>query len=372
MRPRAGINHIRPYQGGKPIEEVQRELGIDDVIKLASNENPLGPSKEAARAIADAALNTHYYPDGNAFYLKHELAAHLGVLPEQLILGNGSNEVLQLLGETFLNPGDHVVYAEQAFVVYDLVSTLFEATVSTPPLKNDTYDLDALAEVVTPNTKLVFIANPNNPTGTYNTKAELDRFFEKIPTEPLVVLDEAYFEYVQADDYPNGLDYLRAGRNVLVTRTFSKIYGLAGVRLGYGIGSPGTLELMNRARQPFNVNSIAQAAGRAAIKDESHVHRSREVNAAGLSYLTAELDAMGLTYVPSVANFLLAHLDRDGAAVSNALMKRGVIVRPVANYGYAQSMRVTVGLPEQNERFICALREACDEIPVSPLRSSTS
>jgi histidinol-phosphate aminotransferase len=366
MRPKPGIETIQPYQGGKPIEEVQRELGIRDVIKLASNENPLGPSLVAVDAMAVAAKQLHLYPDGNAFYLKRELAAHLNVSPDQLILGNGSNEVLQIVGETFLSPGEHIVYSEGAFVVYELVAKTFGARASTPPLRNATHDLDAMADAVTPDTRLVFVANPNNPTGTYNTKDELDRFMDRIPPEPLVVLDEAYFEYVTRGDYPNGLDYLRQGRNVLITRTFSKIYGLAGIRLGYGMASPNLIELMNRVRQPFNVNALAQAGARAALTDATHVKKSRELNSDGMAYLETELAALGLETVPSVANFLMVHLRRNGLAVTQELMRRGVIVRPVANYGFPNSIRVTVGLPHENERFIRALTETLPTIPEQP------
>lgn len=363
MRPKPGIETIQPYQGGKPIEEVERELGIRGVIKLASNENPLGPSRLALDAMATAAKCLHLYPDGNAFYLKRDLAAHLSVDPNQLILGNGSNEVLQLVGETFLSPGEHIVYSQGAFVVYELVAKTFGARVTTPPLRNATHDLVAMADAATPETKLVFIANPNNPTGTYNTRSELDRFLERVSPETLVVLDEAYFEYVTRDDYPNGLDYLKDGRNVFVTRTFSKIYGLAGVRLGYGIASAETAEVMNRVRQPFNVNALAQAGARAALTDSEHVRTSCELNSVGMATLENALATLGLETVPSVANFLMVHLRRNGPAVAQALMKRGVIVRPVANYGFPNSIRVTVGLPGENERFIEALTETLPTIP---------
>lgn len=363
MRPKPGIETIQPYQGGKPVEEVQRELGIRDVVKLASNENPLGPSPVALEAIALAAKQLHLYPDGNAFYLKRDLAIHLNVEPTQLLLGNGSNEVLQLVGETFLSPGDHVVYSQGAFVVYELVAKTFGARASTPPLKNATHDLDAMADAVTPETRAVFIANPNNPTGTYNTKTELERFLNRIPPETLVVLDEAYFEYVPYADYPNGLDYVREGRNVLVTRTFSKIYGLAGSRVGYGVSSPQVIEWMNRVRQPFNVNALAQAGARAALTDADHVAKSREINAKGMAYLRKKLEALSLEVVPSAANFFLVHLRRDGLRVSQELLRRGVIVRPVANYGFPNSIRVTVGLPEENQRFLDALVETLSVVP---------
>ena len=363
MLAKPGIQTISAYQGGRPVEEVQRELGLSDVIKLASNENPLGPSKRALDALAEAVASVHHYPDGNAFYLRNAVAAFHGVGPEQLLFGAGSSDVLQILGETYISPGDHIVYPQQSFVVYSLMAAIFDARISTPLMRAHTYDLEAIAAAVTDETKLVLIANPNNPTGTYVTKTQLDAFFDAIPSSPLVVLDEAYFEYVDRDDYPDGLDYLRAGRNVIVTRTFSKAYGLAGLRVGYGIASPEVVEMMNRARPPFNVNSLAQVAALAALEDVEHVTRSREVNAAGMAYLTAALARLGLAYVPSVANFLLVHLGRDGRSVTEALTRRGVIVRPMHAYAYPQSVRVTVGTAAQNQRFIAALAEVLGEIP---------
>ena len=365
MRPNPGVELIRPYQGGKPIEEVRRELGLTDVVKMASNENPLGPSKLAVEAISEAARAVHYYPDGNAYYMKQALAEHLGVSPEQLLLGNGSNEVIQVVGETFLKPGDHVVYSDQAFVVYDLMSKVFGARVSTPPLRDQTHDLDAMADAVTDETRLVLIANPNNPTGTYVGRDALDRFFSRVSDDVLVVLDEAYFEYVEEDDYPDGLEYLKRGKNVIVTRTFSKIYGLAGVRLGYGVASPELVNWLNRVRQPFNVNSLAQAAGLGALRDSEHVRRSREVNREGMTFLTGELARLGLGWVPSVANFLLVDVDRDGGAVSQALMRLGVIVRPMQGYRFPKSIRVTIGLPSENRLFISALEAVLAEIPAA-------
>jgi histidinol-phosphate aminotransferase len=358
-----GIRAISPYQGGRPVEEVQRELGLTDVIKLASNENPLGPSKRAMDAVADAASSVHFYPDGNAFYLRRAVAGFHGVAPDQLIFGNGSSDVLQILGETFLSAGDHIVFPEQSFVVYSLIRDIFDARATTPPLTDDTYDLVTLAEAVTADTKLVFLANPNNPTGTYVTKRELDTFLDAIPQSTLVVLDEAYFEYVERDDYPDGMDYLRAGRNVIVTRTFSKAYGLAGLRVGYGVASADIVEMMNRARPPFNVNSLAQVAALAALEDSDHVARSRALNREGMDYLTTSLSRLGLDYVPSVANFLLVHLARNGAEVTQALTRLGVIVRPMQGYAYPLSIRVTVGSAEQNRRFIAALEEVLRENP---------
>ena len=356
MQPKPGIETIQPYQGGKPIEEVQRELGISDVIKLASNENPLGPSPLAQTAIQQAASQVHLYPDGNGYYLKQALAHYLGATPENLILGNGSNEVLQIVGETYIAPGDEVIYSESAFVVYMLVAKTASAkSVITPMCDGYTQDLDAMADAITERTKVIFIANPNNPTGTMVTKAQVERLMARVPENVLVVFDEAYYEYVERSDYPETLPYVCEGRNVVVTRTFSKIFGLAGLRIGYGVAKPEIVAMMNRVRQPFNANLIAQAAARAALKDVEHVRRSRMNNAAGKTQLYAALDRLGLEYIKTEGNFVLVHLDRNGQEVTNALMQRGVIVRPIAGYGFPNAIRVTIGTPEQNERFIKAL-----------------
>ena len=356
MKPKPGIETIQPYQGGKPIEEVQRELGIADVIKLASNENPLGPSPLAMQAIQQAATQVNLYPDGNAYYLKQDLAAHLEVAPENLILGNGSNEVLQIIGETYISPGDAVIYSESAFVVYMLVAKTCGAKSIITPMRGYAQDLEAMADAVTAQTRVVFIANPNNPTGTMVTKTETEKFMARVPNDVLVVFDEAYYEYVDRPDYPQTLPYVHEGRNVIITRTFSKIYGLAGMRIGYGLAKPDIIETMNRVRQPFNCNLVAQAAARAALKDIEHVRRSQEINAAGKAYLYEALDQMGLKYVESEGNFILVHFDQSGQEVSDALMRKGVIVRPVAGYGFPNSIRVTIGKPEENERFVTALK----------------
>ena len=356
MRPKPGIETIQPYQGGKPIEEVQRELGISDIIKLASNENPLGPSPMALRAIQDAATQVNLYPDGNAYYLKQDLAAHVGVDPEQLILGNGSNEVLQLVGETYVSPGEEVIYSESAFVVYMLVAKVFGAKSIITPMDGFTQDLRAMADAITDQTRVIFIANPNNPTGTMVTKTETEKLMARVPDDVLVVFDEAYYEYVDRPDYPETLPYVHEGRNVIITRTFSKIYGLAGMRIGYGLAKPDIIETMNRVRQPFNCNLVAQAAARAALKDVEHVRRSQEVNAAGKAVLYEALEQMELEYVESEGNFILVHFDRPGDEVSDALMQKGVIVRPVAGYGFPNSIRVTIGTPEENERFVTGLK----------------
>ena len=356
MKPKPGIETIQPYQGGKPIEEVQRELGISDIIKLASNENPLGPSPLAMGAIQDAATQVNLYPDGNAYYLKQDLAAHVGVAPEQLILGNGSNEVLQLVGETYISPGDEVIYSESAFVVYMLVAKVFGAKSIVTPMCGYTQDLEAMADAITDQTRVIFIANPNNPTGTMVTKTATEKLMARVPDDVLVVFDEAYYEYVDRLDYPQTLPYIHEGRNVIITRTFSKIYGLAGMRIGYGLAKPDIIETMNRVRQPFNCNLIAQAAARAALKDAKHVRRSQEVNAIGKAFLYEALDQLQLEYVESEGNFILVHFDRSGDEIADALMRKGVIVRPVAGYGFPNSIRVTIGTSEENERFVQGLK----------------
>ncbi len=357
MDPKPGIETIHPYQGGKPIDEVQREFGIDDIIKLASNENPIGPSPLAKEAIKRAAAKVNLYPDGNAYYFKNELAEHLGVAPNYLIFGNGSNDVLQIVGETYISPGDEVIYSESAFVVYMVVSKICGAKSVVTPRRDYAHDLDAMADAITDATKVIFIANPNNPTGTMVTKDETERLMARVPDDVLVVFDEAYYEYVERPDYPQTLPYVEEGRNVIITRTFSKIYGLAGLRIGYGIAKPETIEMMNRVRQPFNCNLIAQTAGRAALNDADHVHRSLELNAVGKVYLYERLARFGLEYVETEGNFILVELGRSGQEVTDALMRKGVIVRPMAAYGFPDAVRVTIGKSDENKRFIAALQE---------------
>ena len=357
MDPKPGIETIHPYQGGKPIDEVQREFGIDDIIKLASNENPLGPSPLAKEAIKRAAAKVNLYPDGNAYYFKNELAEHLGVAPNYLIFGNGSNDVLQIVGETYISPGDEVIYSESAFVVYMVVSKICGAKSVVTPRRDYAHDLDAMADAITDATKVIFIANPNNPTGTMVTKDETERLMARVPDDVLVVFDEAYYEYVERPDYPQTLPYVEEGRNVIITRTFSKIYGLAGLRIGYGIAKPETIEMMNRVRQPFNCNLIAQAAGRAALNDADHVRRSLELNAVGKVYLYERLARFGLEYVETEGNFILVQLGRPGQEVADSLMRKGVIVRPMAAYGFPDAVRVTIGKSDENKRFIAALQE---------------
>ena len=356
LKPRPDVDTIQPYQGGKPIEEVQRELGITDIIKLASNENPLGPSPLAVQAIAENAAQVHLYPDGNAYYLKRELAQHLEVSPEHLILGNGSNDVLQLIAEAYVASDDEVIYAAGAFVVYGLVTKLCGATAVIVPMVDDTHDLAAMAAAITDKTKVIFVANPNNPTGTMVTADETAAFMEQVPDDVLVVFDEAYYEYVARSDYPQTLPYVMEGRNFIITRTFSKIYGLAGLRIGYGIAPPPLVETLNRIRQPFNCSLVGQAAARAALKDTAHVKESQKSNTAGKAFLYKTFGDMGFHYIETEGNFIMLHVAQLGTDIADALLKQGVIVRPMVGYGYPNSVRVTIGTRQENERLITALK----------------
>lgn len=352
--------HIRtlvPYVPGKPIEELERELGIKDSIKLASNENPVGPSPKALEAISRMLQDIHRYPEGSGFYLKQKLAQKHRVSPDQIILGNGSNEAIEILMRTFLQPGDEAVISKHAFVVYPLVLQAIGGKGIFVPMKNYTHDVLAMAAAITPKTKMVFIANPNNPTGTMVGQELFDKFMNSIPEGVIVAIDEAYDEYVEAPDYPDSLKYLREGRQVVIFKTFSKIYGLAGLRIGYGIAPEEFVEVMNRVREPFNVNSVAQAAALAALDDREHVERCREINRLGKQYLYKKFEEMGLSYVPSEANFILLDVGQDAGPIYEKLLRLGVIVRPVKGYGFPNHLRVTIGTEKENERFIEALKK---------------
>lgn len=350
------IRRLVPYAPGKPIEEVEREYGITHSIKLASNENPLGPSPKALEAIRQKLAQLHLYPDGDCFYLKAGLAKKLNVAPEQLIFGNGSNEVIELAARTFMRPGDEAVMARQAFVVYQLIIQAAGGVGKAVPLRNFTHDLAAIAEAVTPRTRIVFLANPNNPTGTIFHRAEWERFLQRIPPDVLLIVDEAYFEYVDDPDYPDSLAYQGKGRPLLTLRTFSKLYGLAGLRIGYGIAAREIIDLMQRVRQPFNVNAPAQWGALAALEDSDHVRRSLKTNREGMEYLRRELAGLGLEQVPSQANFILVRVG-NGNEVFQRLLNQGVIVRPVGVYEFPEHVRVTVGTMEENRRFIEALKK---------------
>ena len=349
------LSGVIPYVPGKPIEEVEREFGISGSVKLASNENPLGPSPKALAALQAALPDIHRYPDGPGYSLCGALARHWDVAADMLVLGNGSNELLELVGRAFLVPGDEVVYAEQAFVVYDMVAQMCGATKVRVPLKDFTHDLDGLRRAITPKTKLVFLANPNNPTGTCVRPAALEAFLADVPPEIILILDEAYYEYLPEGERPDAVRFVRQGRWLLVLHTFSKIYGLAGLRLGYGIGPAPLTAILHRLRAPFNVNSLAQAAAAAALTDTEHVARSRAVNEEGRRVLGQGLERLGLRVVPNVANFLLVDVGRSGPATCEALLARGVIVRPVAGYGFPNHLRITIGTPEENARCLAAL-----------------
>lgn len=344
------------YEPGKPIEDVARELGLDpgSIIKLASNENPLGPSPLAVAAATKALAHGELYPDGGCFALRGKLAARHGLSPDQFVVGNGSNEILELLGHVFLRPGDEVVMGAPAFIVYKLVALLFGARAVEVPLVEHRHDLAALARAITPRTKLVFLPSPNNPTGTANTEAEILAFVRALPEHVVFAFDEAYAEFL--DNPPDLRPLIAEGRKVIGLRTFSKIYGLASLRVGYGYASAELAALLNRVRQPFNVNAIGQAAAFAALDDAEFVARARATNTAGLRQLEAGFTARKLEWVPSVANFLLVKVG-DGARGFVGLQKRGVIVRPMKPYGMPEWLRVTVGTEAQNTRLLAALDE---------------
>jgi histidinol-phosphate aminotransferase len=350
------LSGLIPYSPGKPIEEVEREFGISDSVKLASNENPLGPSPKALHAIAGALPTIHRYPDGGGYALRQALARHWDVPADYLILGNGSNELLELAGRSFLMPGDEVLYAQQAFVVYDMVAQVTGATKVVVPLRDFTHDLPAMRAAITPKTKLIFLANPNNPTGTCVDPRALEAFLGAVPPDVVVVLDEAYYEYLPAERTPDALQFARNGRWLLVLRTFSKIFGLAGLRIGYGIGPAPLVSLLNKVREPFNTNSLAQVAATAALADVEHVTASRAANDAGRAFLVEQFQSMGLSVIPSVANFLLVDVGRPGGQITEALLRRGVIVRPVAGYGFPTHLRITIGTTQENEKCVAVLR----------------
>lgn len=345
------------YEPGKPIEETARELGLEpsSIVKLASNENPLGPSQIAKQAMVRALEEAHIYPDGGGFKLRESLAIHHGLDRANIILGNGSNEIIELLCHSFLNPSASLIAAEHAFVVYKLMATLFGAKYVEVPDPGFVHDLDAMADAITSETRLVFIANPNNPTGTMVDEATIDRFMRRVPDRVIVVFDEAYFEF--AENPPETVKYVREGRNVCILRTFSKIHGLAALRVGYGIAPEALANILQKARQPFNVNAIAQAGALAAISDRNHIQATKLNNAEGMRYLTGEFKSRNLEYVPSQANFILVRTG-DGDGLFRRLLGLGVIVRAMSGYKLPDWIRVSIGTPRENRRFI----EALDEI----------
>jgi histidinol-phosphate aminotransferase len=352
------VQSLGTYEPGRPIEEVARELGFEDmeeIVKVASNENSLGPSPRAMEAMVKAAPKMHLYPDGGAFYLRRALAGKLRVHMDEILVGNGSNEIIELLGHVFLQKGSGIVMADRAFVVYKLIAATMQAETISVPMKHFTHDLDAMLAAITPATRIVFISNPNNPTGTMVDGAALDRFMERVPNHVVVALDEAYIELLPPERQPDTLKYIREGRHVYVLRTFSKTYGLAGLRVGYAVAPKNGIELLHRVRQPFNVNAMAQAAARAALDDDEYVERTRKMVREGLAQLEHAFGEMGLEYVPSVANFILVKVG-FGREVFDALQRRKVIVRPMNGYGLPEYIRVTVGRVEENEQFLRALK----------------
>jgi len=355
----AYVRDIAPYVPGKPVEELAREYGLaeKDIVKLASNENPRGPSPRVRQAIADAVAGITRYPDGNGFALKTALAARFGVEREQVVLGNGSNDILELATQAFLRPGDEAVYSQHAFAVYPLATQARGATGVPVPARELGHDLDAMRAAITPRTRIVFVANPNNPTGTWLSPDAVKAFVDSVPRNVLIVLDEAYNEYLRPTHRSDTASWIAEHPNLVISRTFSKAYGLAGLRVGYGLMDIAVADMLNRVRQPFNVNSVAQAAALAALADESYVEESAQLNLAGLEQLMRGLDELGIAYVPSHGNFLLVRIG-DAATVYGKLLRTGVIVRPVANYGLPEHLRVTVGLEEENRRFLSALKGA--------------
>ena len=353
------IRAIAPYQPGKPTSELARELGLEEstIVKLASNENPLGVSPKAAQAIRAVLDGLARYPDGNGFELKQALSRRFGVAPENIVLGNGSNDVLELAARSFLTPGLSAIYSQHAFAVYPLAVQAMGAQGIAVPAREYGHDLAAMSRVVRPDTRIVFIANPNNPTGTYIPGAALEAFISGLPPHVLVVLDEAYNEYLEPQFRYDSIGWLKKYPHLVITRTFSKVYGLAGLRVGYALAAPGVADLMNRVRQPFNVNSLSLAAAAAALDDEAFMRESYELNRRGMQQIVAGLQQQGLAHIPSYGNFVTFRVP-DAATVFQKMLKSGVIVRPIANYGMPDHLRVSIGLESENARFLDALRRA--------------
>jgi histidinol-phosphate aminotransferase len=351
------LRDLAVYEPGKPIEETARELGIDPagIVKLASNENPIGSSPKAVRAMLAAMSNAHLYPDGSGFYLCHAIATKLDLKPENVILGNGSNEVIEFLGHAFLNPGDDVITCQYAFIVYKLLATAFGVRTIETLSPDYQQNLDAALEAITPKTRLIFVPNPNNPTGTLVSQSAIAHFMSRVPASITVVFDEAYFEFL--NDPPDTLQFVRDGRNVVVLRTFSKIHGLAGLRIGYAVAPPEIIHVLHKTRQPFNVNSIAHAGALAALNDEAHLRKTKRVVDEGRAYLQENFAEMRIPYVPAAANFLMVNVG-DGCAVFEKLLRRKIIVRPLKGYGLPEWIRISVGTMEQNKKLIAALRDA--------------
>ncbi len=350
---RKGVLNIKPYVPGKPIEEVQREYGIKDIVKLASNENPLGPSKLAVRAMSKKIKDVNLYPESGAFYLRAALAKKLKVAQNMLVFGNGSNEILNMIAGAFVNPGDEVMFSELSFVVYPIATDMAGGTAVVVPHRDFRHDADGFISRLTGRTKLIYICNPNNPTGTIITKPELEKLMSAVRQDTIVALDEAYFEFVSDKNFPDGMEYLKKYPNLIVLRTFAKIYGLAGIRIGYAAADPDIVGLIERIRPPFNANLVAQAGAEAALRDKRHVAATVRMNNAGKKYLYRELAKLGIECVPTQANFIFVKLKMRGGDLFAALLKKGVIIRPQ----HGNFARITIGTREQNARLIKALSQ---------------
>lgn len=350
------IRELVSYPPGKPLEELEREYGVKDAIKLASNENPLGPSPMACRAIQEAIGKLHRYPDGSSYYLKDRLAERFGVSPDQIVLGNGSNELIEFLVKVFVRPGCEVISSTPSFLVYVKAIQAAGGLNIVIPLKDNRHDLDAIIRAVTSETRIIFLDNPNNPTGSVVSRRELDIFFSALPDNIVVVMDEAYMEFVRDGATPSGLDYLRDDSRVVMLRTFSKAYGIAGLRVGYGIMDATLAGYLERVRQPFNVNSLAQAGALAALDDVEHLNKTLRITWDGLAFLTDGLKGLGCHVLTSHTNFLFAKIHRDAKKVYEAMLREGVIIRAMVAYGFPEHIRITVGLPHENERCLIALK----------------
>lgn len=358
-----GVQQLSPYVPGKPVEELAREFGLNpaDIVKLASNENPLGPSAKVCEAINQALHELTRYPDGSGFALKDKLAAHYAVAPEQITLGNGSNDILELVARAWLAPGRNAIFSEHGFAVYPIATLASGAECREIAAKNYGHDLAAMAAAIDDNTRVVFIANPNNPTGTWFDQAALNSFLNAVPADVLVVLDEAYIEYAADSDLPDGMAYLNRYPNLLVSRTFSKAYGLAALRVGYAVSSVEVAEILNRVRQPFNVNSLALVAASAALDDQDYLARSRDTNSVGMQQLEEGFKKLGLSWLPSRGNFIAVDFQRDAAKINQGLLEQGVIVRPIAGYGMPNFLRVSIGTAAENQTFLDALTQVLQQ-----------
>jgi histidinol-phosphate aminotransferase len=358
---RKNIFKITPYVGGKPIEETRRQFGLKEVVKLASNENPLGASPKAVEAIRKASYGLNRYPDSQSFYLKKKLAKFLNVNPSNLVLGNGSDELIDIAIKTFVEDDENIVTSEVTFLEYEIIASVYGRKLIKVPLRYFKYDLESMKKKIDKKTKLVFIANPNNPTGTYVTKFELRDFMNALPSNILLVIDEAYDAFIDVDDYPDMLDSFR-NKNIIILKTFSKSYGLAGLRIGYAVLDDELAGLMERVRQPFNINSLAQAGAQAALDDKEFLRKTRKLVLEGKDYLYDNLKKLGLAYVPSITNFILVDVGQDGVEVFNRMLRFGVIVRDMKQYGLKNFIRVTIGTKKENERFIRVLKKILNKV----------